>query len=254
MVLPLWARLVSAALGAGELAAGGAAVFVTDSEAGPVALLVLGTMSLIVAASGRLPSRLKFGDNEVEMAAAEEIVADLASVVSDTDRAMLISRLNGLSIAAPEVSAAGFRALGYETLVGDLLRTAAAANRRQITFRHQSDQSEPILWDALLEPGGAVPLAIQIIGTRRVNYSRISEDITTFANFLKGRSANDSHDAQWRLLIIGRSETPSNFQQLRDQQHFDEYTVRYLRIEDDEDYPQLLEMISRMPNARYGTD
>ncbi len=59
------------ALGLIGLGAGGVAVFVTHLEAGPVALLVVGFLFLLIGMSGRMPSRLKIGDNE---AAWEEAV------------------------------------------------------------------------------------------------------------------------------------------------------------------------------------
>jgi tetratricopeptide (TPR) repeat protein len=64
--LSLWWRAVAVAIGFGGLAAGGVAVFVTSLEAGPVALLAVGFLFLIIGMSGRLPTRLKIGDNEAE--------------------------------------------------------------------------------------------------------------------------------------------------------------------------------------------
>jgi hypothetical protein len=54
------------ALGIASLGAGGVAVFITHVEAGPVALLFVGLIFMIVALSGRLPTRLKLGENEAE--------------------------------------------------------------------------------------------------------------------------------------------------------------------------------------------
>jgi tetratricopeptide (TPR) repeat protein len=66
VTLSRWWRAVAVALGAAGLGAGGVAVFVTKLEAGPVALLAVGFLFLIVGMSGRLPNRLKIGENEAE--------------------------------------------------------------------------------------------------------------------------------------------------------------------------------------------
>jgi hypothetical protein len=58
------ARASAIGLGLIGLGAGGAAVFITHLEAGPMALLAAGFLFMIIGMSGRMPSRLKVGGNE----------------------------------------------------------------------------------------------------------------------------------------------------------------------------------------------
>jgi hypothetical protein len=64
--MSLWYRIGAIALGVAGLGSGGAAVFLTHVEAGPVALITAGFLLLVIGASGQLPNRLKIGDNEAE--------------------------------------------------------------------------------------------------------------------------------------------------------------------------------------------
>jgi uncharacterized membrane protein HdeD (DUF308 family) len=59
-------RVTAYALGIASLGAGGVAVFVTYVEAGPIAPLFVGLIFMIIGLSGRLPTRLRIGDNEAE--------------------------------------------------------------------------------------------------------------------------------------------------------------------------------------------
>ena len=61
-----WGRWVSAALGLAGVAAGGAAVFLTHVEAGPVALIAGGVLFLFMALGGVLPTHLRFGQTEAK--------------------------------------------------------------------------------------------------------------------------------------------------------------------------------------------
>jgi len=87
-------------LGLVGLGSGGVAVFVTHLEAGPVALLAVGLVLLLVAAGGRLPSRLKVGDSEATWDAVEEFVERVAEGVSPDQRPELVDALNDLRRAA----------------------------------------------------------------------------------------------------------------------------------------------------------
>lgn len=60
-------RLGAAVLGLAGLASGAVAVFVSHTEAGPVALLVAGLLCIIIALGGRIPARIKAGEYELEM-------------------------------------------------------------------------------------------------------------------------------------------------------------------------------------------
>jgi hypothetical protein len=115
-------------LGLAGLGAGSAAVFVTHLEAGPVALLAVGLVLLLVGAGGRLPSRLKFGENEATWDAVEEFVERVVEGVSPEQRPGLVEALNDLREAAPAAAAAGLGAVSggveYERLITDLVMQA----------------------------------------------------------------------------------------------------------------------------------
>lgn len=64
--IDIWYRAAAIVLGLAGLGSGGAAVFLTHVEAGPVALIAVGFLFLLIGTSGRLPNRLKIGDNEAE--------------------------------------------------------------------------------------------------------------------------------------------------------------------------------------------
>lgn len=79
-----WARWVSGAVGVLGAAAGTLAVFTRDVEAGPVALIFVGALLLIIALSGRLPFRLKIGDNEAEF--SEEVVESFKRIIREAPK------------------------------------------------------------------------------------------------------------------------------------------------------------------------
>ncbi len=66
-----WARVICAILGVISGGVGGWAVFKTTVEAGPVALLLIGSVFLIAAVVGVLPTTLKWGDKEVQFEGSE---------------------------------------------------------------------------------------------------------------------------------------------------------------------------------------
>jgi hypothetical protein len=72
-----WARWIAGFLGAAGAGSGGAAVFLTHVEAGPVALIAGGVLFLFLALGGVMPTRLKIGDNEAEF---HELVESVASI------------------------------------------------------------------------------------------------------------------------------------------------------------------------------
>ena len=129
-----WWRFLMVTLGLVGLGSGGVAVFVTQLEAGPVALLAVGLVLLLVAAGGRLPSRLKVGDSEATWDAVEEFVERVAEGVSPDQRPELVEALNDLRRAAPAAAAAGLGTVtggvAYERLVMDLvLQTITEINK-----------------------------------------------------------------------------------------------------------------------------
>ena len=57
-------RACAVTIGFASPVAGGVAVFVTTAGWGAVALLAVGVTMLLIGWSGRLPNRLKFGENQ----------------------------------------------------------------------------------------------------------------------------------------------------------------------------------------------
>jgi hypothetical protein len=114
-------------LGLAGLAAGAVAVFITDVEAGPVALLLVGLFLLLVAASGRLPSHVKYKDSEASWA-IEEFVERVVEEASREQVPKVIEALNGLRDTAPAAAAAGLGVIAsgqaYEEFVTEMLRRA----------------------------------------------------------------------------------------------------------------------------------
>ena len=126
--LNVWWRAASVALGLIGLGAGGAAVFITHVEAGPVALLIVGLIFLLIGMSGRMPTRIKVGDNEAAWEAVQEFVERVADEVSDEARPELLEAVGDLAEAAPSAATPTFRALMYENLIINMLRQLAATD------------------------------------------------------------------------------------------------------------------------------
>src|ERR1700677_3852737 len=78
-----WARWAAGFLGVAGAGSGGAAVFLTHVEAGPVALIAAGVLFLFLALGGVLPTRLKIGDNEAEFQELVESVAHIQRQVPE---------------------------------------------------------------------------------------------------------------------------------------------------------------------------
>jgi hypothetical protein len=115
-------RVTAFALGIIALGAGGAAVFITHLEAGPVALLAVGLIFMIVGLAGTLPTRLKVGDNEaaweLERQAVETFVERVAEDTPVANRGELQLALGDLAEDAPRFASPIFSALAYENLEG----------------------------------------------------------------------------------------------------------------------------------------
>jgi hypothetical protein len=118
-------QLLVVVLGLIGLGSGGAAVFITQLAAGPVALLAVGLVLLLVGLGGRLPSRLKFGDNEAAWDAVETFVERAAENASPADRPGLALLLGDLAQAAPAVAAPALSAFAYEDMILGMLKEAA---------------------------------------------------------------------------------------------------------------------------------
>lgn len=129
-------RVVSASLGFIGEAAGGWAVFKTNVEAGPVALMLLGAVFLLIAMSGRLPNVLKFGDNEIgwTVESQQELGDSLAEAYETGDfsqKGRILQTVTDLSYTAPTAARAPMEAAAYEQLVsGMLLAVHRELNRK----------------------------------------------------------------------------------------------------------------------------
>ncbi len=85
-----WYRVGAIALGLAGLGGGGAAVFLTHVEAGPVALITAGFLLLVIGASGQLPNRLKIGDNEAEWYEVFRRVQETAEATAEVTAAKTV--------------------------------------------------------------------------------------------------------------------------------------------------------------------
>ena len=139
-----WARWAAGVLGLIGLGAGGTAVFVTDLEAGPVALIVVGALLLFIGLAGVMPTRLKIGDNEAEwlreigesVERIEEKAPELSAIL-DSGGASLENILSGRAVEAePTLAQAGAK-------VGSLVEEV-----RFVSARAGQDRVPP---EALLE-------------------------------------------------------------------------------------------------------
>ena len=111
-----WARWVAGFVGAAGCGSGGASVFLTHAEAGPVALIVGGSLFLLLTLGGVLPTRLKIGDNEAEWQEVAESVASIqrqvpeVSTLLDSGGVSLDAILSGrVPVADPGLAQAGVR-------------------------------------------------------------------------------------------------------------------------------------------------
>jgi hypothetical protein len=91
-------------LGLGGLGAGGAAVYMTEVEAGPVALLLIGTIFAFVAMGGRLPTRVKVGENEAAWEAVQEYVKERIEEAAPEEKPEEIRRAAELASVAPQAA------------------------------------------------------------------------------------------------------------------------------------------------------
>ncbi len=118
-------RTLATVLGLGGLGAGATAIFTTEVEAGPVALLLVGVVLLFVAMSGRLPNRLKMGENEATWEqAVQEYVQQTVEEAPPEERAHEIARASELGAVAPQLVAPALGSVAFEQSVLVSLRQA----------------------------------------------------------------------------------------------------------------------------------
>jgi hypothetical protein len=171
--LGIWSRVGAVVIGLAGLGSGGVAVFVTHLEAGPVGLLAVGFLLLVVGMSGRLPSRLKLGDNEAEWQeereAFAEFVEQVAVAAPGIGGADLIGALDKLAQAAPEVANPALSAMAYEALVMETLsglarRPLGGAQAARFNLIDRPGRQGGL--DAILEAAGGVSVGVEIGAAR----------------------------------------------------------------------------------------
>jgi hypothetical protein len=117
-------------------------VFMTNSEAGPVALLVVGLVLVLVGMSGRLPNRLKLGDNEAEW--IEAVGAAFDAVIDEVPPANLPKveeAIKDLADAAPAVAQRARQGLETEKLL--LSRLAESVERLRLIIARELPVGPP---------------------------------------------------------------------------------------------------------------
>jgi len=226
-----WRGLVSA-IGLAALGAGGLAVFVTHLEAGPVALLVVGLILLLVGAGGRLPNRLKVGDNEAAWEAVEDFVSRVAGDVPSEQTPELIHALTELAEVAPAAAAAGLGAItgriAYRDMVIDMLTEALQGVNGSIDLKFSAP---PTGDNAVISALNDSSLLIQIRNRVDVN---VIKDMTAMV-------AAEAARGVFRVLLI-TSEEPSNLASVR---LMSSESVRHVRITGKDDLPKLVAAIEQ---------
>jgi type II secretory pathway component PulM len=140
-----WARWVAGFLGVAGVGSGGAAVFLTHVEAGPVALIAGGVLFLFVALSGVLPTRVKIGDNEAEWQELAESVANIQRQVPEVSALLDSGGVSSEAILSGRVPVSGPGLVEAGVKIG-----ALAEDVRQVEAKAGQDLVPP---DALLEIG-----------------------------------------------------------------------------------------------------
>jgi hypothetical protein len=77
----------------------------------------VGLLLLLIGMAGRLPSRIKIGDNEAEWQAVERFVEQVADRTPPEEQGKLLADLTELAKGAPQAASAGLSAIAYEQLV-----------------------------------------------------------------------------------------------------------------------------------------
>jgi hypothetical protein len=127
-----WARWISGVLGLAGVGSGGAAVFLTHVEAGPVALIAGGVVFLLISFSGVMPTYLKVGATEAKwqrevresVRRIEEKAPEVGALL-DSGGASLEALLSGQRPApGPDIAQAGVK---VGSLAGDVRVVEARA-------------------------------------------------------------------------------------------------------------------------------
>lgn len=165
-----WNRAALDVLGLAGLGAGGAAVFITHLEAGPVALIAAGLLLLLIGMGGRMPSRLKVGDNEaaweIEREAVEVFVERVVEEAPAESQPELLDALGDLAKVSPYAARRGVTALAYEHRIREEIEEVvrelqeSAPDGQAIKFSTQVSIDQQRV-DAILEGPNARLVAIE---------------------------------------------------------------------------------------------
>jgi hypothetical protein len=216
--------------------------FVTHLEAGPVALLAVGLILLLVGAGGRLPSRLKVGENEAAWeGAVEEFVSRVAKELPSEQAPELVYALNELAEVAPSAAVARLGAVTerftYRPVVMEMLNEAVQEiNRSQLNGSAKGPvplEFSPVgtggpardRYDAVISASnGACPLA-------KIAY-RV--DVDTVKEIAETASKEAAKGAVGALLISNQEPTLAAVPRLMINNF-----VRHIRITNKDDLPKL---------------
>jgi hypothetical protein len=141
-----WWRALAAIAGTAGLGAGGYAVFGTKSEAGPVALLAVGSIFALIAMGGVLPRRIKVGQAEVKLERLSrkyETTTDAlaATLAANPDSPTSKQVMQQLDVVAPEAAEKAERAVDFERRV----LAAIAASARRLGLQCYTEPVNPLL-------------------------------------------------------------------------------------------------------------
>jgi hypothetical protein len=201
-----WSRLLSSLLGAAGLGLGGLAVFIRDVEAGPVALIAVGAVFVMIALGGVLPTRLKIGDNEVEIAALGRAFAEVVDDAPPRAKAELSATIEQLSLQAPNLAAPAVAGLAYVSMVQNLIVSIVDSDA-QLSHVALERGDEP-RFDALIQSDTHKTVAIEIRAVPRFDDTAV-DAMAAQLRYLQERSPVDA-----MLAVIRYPPTIGGFSSL----------------------------------------
>jgi len=157
--------------------AGAVAVFVTDSEAGPVGLLAVGMILFIIGVARQLPTRLKAGDYEAGWDAARAATTLFADAVEDAapgQKLGLITQAEELLARYPALEGSGLRQVLTEELAGELIRQIVADSNGQLTLAPADPRSD---WDFTILGVDGKKLGVWASTRRDVQASKVVRNL-----------------------------------------------------------------------------
>ena len=191
--------MLIAGMGLCLMGSGVFAVFATEREAGPVALLGLGMLCFIIGLAGHLPTRLKLLDAELELGKIQDAVKDLVDDVAPTAEPLeLMDSLSKLNRALPDVATPAIEGLLYHQSVVRLLQ-AIATDWNGSTVRVDDRR-----WDVVMDRGDGTRLVVEIYSGRRGR-----ADVTALLQRFRTNFQDDGLGST-RLLIVSRVKLTSD--------------------------------------------